>query len=124
MRFVFLSTFGVHFALWTVKAIVAQSLSMNLAYPQIQESLIELLGSTGPEFGFVAPGSFDLIGKSLPFGTVQHMFHLAYQVSDSVISSHRCKRNFQKNHLSLSVGERGHSRLFRRHRAQSGPFSR
>ena len=54
---------------------------MNLAYPQIQESLVELLGSTGPEFGFVAPSAFGIDGKNMAIGTLQHMFGQVYKVS-------------------------------------------
>ena len=65
----------------TMEAIVARSLTMNLAYPQIQESLVELLGSTGPEFGFIAPSAFGIDGKNMAIGTLQHMFGQVYKVS-------------------------------------------
>ena len=53
---------------------------MNLAYPQIQESLHELLGSDGPEIDFVGPEVLGIHNTSQNFGTVQQLFHLVYKV--------------------------------------------
>jgi hypothetical protein len=62
------------------QAIIARSLAMNMAYPQIQDALADLIGvhATSAEIVFVSASALGLVGSVLPFGAAAHLVHLVY----------------------------------------------
>ena len=62
------------------QAIVARSLVMNLAFPQIWDSLSELFSRTptGPEIVFLDAGAIGLAGKTCTVGALQHLINGQY----------------------------------------------
>ena len=63
------------------QAIIARSLCMNLAYPQIWDSLKELFSSEpgGPLVEFLEPAQLGIIGIKVTFGALQHLVHAQYK---------------------------------------------
>jgi hypothetical protein len=55
------------------QAIIARCLVMNLAYPQIQDALSELIAQDGVVIDFVAPADLGIEGLRVSFGAVQYI---------------------------------------------------
>lgn len=61
-----------------VQAIIARSLVMNVAYPQMWDAVSELLGHGGPDINFMAPVDLGILELEVSFGAVQHLVGDAY----------------------------------------------
>jgi len=63
------------------QAIVARSLAMNVAFPQMWDAVSELVSSVpnSPEVEFVEPFHLGILGKKVSFGAVQHIMCSAYK---------------------------------------------
>ena len=63
-----------------LQAIIARSLVMNLAYPQIQDAMSELLGAKPftPNITIIPVEKLGVLDRSMQFGTLQHIFQKMY----------------------------------------------
>lgn len=61
-----------------VQAIIARSLVMNVAYPQMWDAVSELLGLGGPDINFMAPVDLGILELEVSCGAVQHLVGEAY----------------------------------------------
>jgi hypothetical protein len=64
-----------------LQAIIARSLTMNLAYPQIQDAMSELLGAVPftPNITIISVEKLGFVGVEMAFGTLQHVFQTLYR---------------------------------------------
>mmetsp|Transcript_24024 Transcript_24024/g.54205 ORF Transcript_24024/g.54205 Transcript_24024/m.54205 type:complete len:363 (-) Transcript_24024:140-1228(-) len=64
-----------------IPTIVARTLVMSLAYPQIQDALTELVGNVpgSPSIDFIHPGDIGILRQKVTVGALQILIHQKYQ---------------------------------------------